>query len=169
MGKWRSLPSTETRRLILLRPPTTRMGRLALLMLHPPCFSETVGFSRPLLPSGPSRSLFFFSLHTHFPNIHTQSTSIFSSSSCPLWNSYPALSTLCQIVSPGRPACMSHSASNTYPVISRISSSSWYSLLMALLFSLTCRLRTTNSRCRLILLHSLPPESMNTSLLSLLP
>lgn len=140
MGQWRSLPSKETQKLFLWKLATTRLGLLACLILHPSCFLKTFGFSGTLLPSGPfqfplltalsqtgniplrSLILFFFSLHTNFPNMCNLQAPV--SSSCPLQNSCPAFSTLYNIFALGRLACLSHSASNLILSCPRIGSSS---------------------------------------------
>lgn len=140
MGQWRSLPSKETQKLFLWKLATTRLGLLARLILHPPCFLETLylqwnpptlwtipvcsvdcPFSDWEIPL-PSLILFSFSLHTNFPNMCNLQAPV--SSSCPLQNSCPALSTLYNIFSLGRLACLFHSASNLILSFPRISSSS---------------------------------------------
>lgn len=135
MGQWRSLPSKETKKLFLLKLATARMDLLAHLMLHPPCFLETLWlqWNPPTLWTIPQFPLLStFSECEHLPSIlnsllflsphqlsqYMQSPGTSVSSSCPLQNSCPAFSTLYNIFSPGRLACMSHSASNTDPVIS---------------------------------------------------
>lgn len=91
MCRWRSLPSKETKKLFLLKLPTTRMDLLAHFVLHPPCFLETLWlrWNPPAIWTIPhltalSQSMniplpsliLFFTLHTYFPNIRSSQVPI---------------------------------------------------------------------------------------------